>query len=471
MKDQDSDMNFGIQKIRELYNFMESIKDSGTSSKEIQKALTQIQNIEKDLQKIISEKENNEAALREKNDSFKDINDYLKTVTDQLEAARKAALESSKAKSVFLNNISHEMRTPLNAIIGYSRQLRDTSEEKKRLEFIDIIERNGEALLLLINDIIDISRLEVDKVELKYKSIKLSKFIEQLAWVFKVRADEKNISFIADIHEDLPEYVEIDQVRLRQILYNILGNAVKFTEEGYVSFFINGEKDEDDKNCIKLIFEIEDTGIGINKEDLERIFQPFEQQKDQDVNFGGVGLGLTIAKKLIELMDGEIEIVEKKEKGSIFKITLSKIKIGSPPKETKEFIEASKVPIDFKKAKILLVDDDKINKRLMREYLELLNVEILEASNGKECLDILENEIPDIIIMDIRMPVMNGIVATKKIKANKKTSHIPVIILSATAVLDEEDIKEDEYECVISKPVHMFELVTEIKKHLKLKKS
>ena len=460
--------NATVYELSELIHKLNENLSNENEVKNIIKALyDKVDDVDKDYKKLLIEKESNEEALRESNDSMKDINDYLKNITDKLEIAQKEAVESSRAKSVFLNNISHEMRTPMNAILGYTRQLKSTTEEHKKQEFLGIVENNAEALLMLMNDIIDISRLEVDKVKIQNKPVKLSHFVEQLSWVFKVRAGEKNLEFVADMSEDLPAYVEIDQVRMRQVLYNILGNAVKFTQEGCISFFIGGEISEDDSELNNLFFEIEDTGMGINKDDIERIFKPFEQQKDQDETLGGIGLGLSIAQKLTELMGGNIEVIDKKGSGSIFKIILNNVKVAEPPAAK---TESEKDNIDFSKVKIMLVDDDKINKRLMIEYLEMLNVEIIEASNGQECLDILENIMPDIIIMDIRMPVMDGITATKHIKANDKIKHIPVIILSATAVIDDENLKEEDYECVITKPVHMNDLVSEIRKFLKMQK-
>jgi two-component system, NarL family, sensor histidine kinase EvgS len=424
--------------------------------------------IDDEFADIITEKNNNEKALRESADSMKDINDYLKTVTDQLEKAKEQALASSRAKSAFLNNISHEIRTPMNAILGYTRQLRITEDPKKREEFFEIIENNGESLMMLVNDVIDISKLEVNKIKLLDRPLILNTFLEELSWVFKVRAGEKNIDYITNIDENLPRCIEVDKGRLRQVLYNILGNAIKFTDEGFVSLVVYEEGEVNYPGTCNIAFEIEDSGIGVKKEEVERIFEPFEQQTGQDVGYGGSGLGLSISKKIVELMGGAIEWVEKKTKGTIFRVVLNNVKtVSGQQADNIERQLTGQTNVDFGGAKILLVEDDLVNRRLIKEYLETMNVEITEANNGKECMDILQTLKPDVILMDIRMPVMDGMVATRIIKSEDKTKDIPVVILSATAVLGDENIETIDYNSVIIKPVQKEELIGELQKYIK----
>lgn len=469
-----SEKGLSNEKLAELEKLLSglegTIQSQGTINKDISDKLKNIHkvigDIDKDITSIIEDKSQNEKDLRESADSMKDINDYLKNVTDELEKAKEEALSSSKAKSAFLNNISHEIRTPMNAILGYTRQMRITEDETKRKEYFDIIENNGESLMMLINDVIDISKLEVNQINIQNKPVELRPFFEELSWVFKVRAGEKKIDYITQIDENLPKHIEIDKGRLRQVLYNILGNAIKFTKEGFISLVVYEEGEVNYPGTINIAIEIEDSGIGVNKDDIDRIFQPFEQQNNQDVSFGGSGLGLAISKKIIELMGGKIELVEKNTPGSIFRVTLHNIKTARPVNK-EEIIDISlKENLDFKGAKVLLVEDDLVNRRLVKEYLEIMNIDITEANNGQECMDIIQDRKPDLILMDIRMPVMDGMVATRMIKSDPSTKNIPVIILSATAVMGDEDIETIDYDGVIIKPVHKDELIQEISKYL-----
>ncbi|MHB1252625.1 MAG: PAS domain-containing hybrid sensor histidine kinase/response regulator [Candidatus Humimicrobiaceae bacterium] len=390
----------------------------------------------------------------------------LKAAKTEAEKYAKKAEESDEAKSAFLANMSHEIRTPMNAIMGFSEILRVQLKNPEYIKYIDIIMSSSKTLLELINDILDISKIEAGKMEIQLRPTDPSAVFNDISRIFSQKIKEKGLGFIAEIDQKLPAAILLDEVRLRQILFNLVGNAVKFTSEGYIELKVKG-KFYPDKSKIDLIFSVRDTGIGISEENKKEIFNAFQQGKDQDLKkYGGTGLGLTITKKLVELMNGEIILESEVGKGSIFKVIIKEVSTASISSEEKN-IDSDILNIKFNNQKVLVTDDIESNRLLLNKMLSLYNLKTIEASNGKEAINTARRNNPDIIIMDLRMPVMDGYEAIKIIKNDKNLSKIPIIVLTASAMKsDEEEIKQIKCEGYLRKPVNRSKLIIELKKHL-----
>ena len=329
-------------------------------------------------------------------------------------------------------------------------------------------------MLRVINDVLDLSKIESGKVDLNYSPIDLRKIFEEMRMVFSQKMDEKNLDFILEIDPELPEMFLLDEMRLRQVLLNLIGNSVKFTDRGYIRVTVHKIDIKSTHNKLNLIIGIDDTGIGIPKQDRDKIFDAFAQTTGQDQNkYGGTGLGLTIAKKLIHLMNGEISFSSQVDVGTTFLIVLKNLEVitntnffTSPEEDSSKFNDK----ILFQPATILLVDDVALNRELIIQFLKKYpELEILEANNGKDAVDKANQYNPDIILMDIKMPVMNGLEAIQFIKKTKQTSRIPIIALTASAFEQtklEVTAISDGY---LQKPVSRKELVSKLCEFLKNK--
>jgi len=372
--------------------------------------------------------------------------------------AEQEAITANQTKSQFLANMSHEIRTPLNSIIGFSELLKKDLTQKKHKNFLQAIVSSGTTLLVLINDILDLSKIEAEKLDLQYSNVSLRTILQEMRLTFSQRIQAKGLSFHLEIDPDLPDILILDDVRMRQILINLLGNAVKFTKKGSVSVFVRKEF-TDNENKLNLIICIQDTGVGIPEDQQKIIFEAFRQQDGQKLSeYGGTGLGLAITKRLIEMMNGTIHLTSEMNKGSVFKIELLDVAVASANDENIEpasDVEENDIEqIIFEPAKILIVDDILNNLILMESFLEDFHFHVDTAMNGLEAIEKAKAFQPDIIFMDIKMPEMDGFEATQKLKADDMTCNIPVIILSASAMkglsTDLESVKYDDY---LTKPV------------------
>ncbi|MEE8125771.1 MAG: ATP-binding protein, partial [Nitrospirales bacterium] len=353
-----------------------------------------------------------------------------KQAQEELHRAKEVADQANKAKSDFLASMSHELRTPLNGILGYAQILnRDASLTEKQKSGIDIIQRSGDHLLTLINDILDLSKIEAQKLDLQLSEFHLPEFLHQIANIIRVRAEQADLSFVYETVTELPMGVRGDEKRLRQVLLNLLGNAVKFTEKGGVALKVG----YDDTSTIPdlLRFQVEDTGRGIPHDQLEGIFQPFQQVKNQSHYIEGTGLGLAITKKLVTLMGGELGVTSTPDKGSTFWFTVS-----LPAVETSQVtaLPVDKTIIGYKgeRKRILVVDDKPTNRGIVMNLLEPLGFEVQEAANGHEALAKVAEPFPHLIIMDLIMPVMDGIEATRRIRQLPEGKEVPIIASSAS---------------------------------------
>ncbi|MCP4694400.1 MAG: response regulator [Desulfobacterales bacterium] len=386
---------------------------------------------------------------------------------------RKRAEEKAKAanyaKSDFLANMSHELRTPLNAVTGFSELLSFVVTDTKQKGYLEAIKTAGKSLLTLINDILDLSKIEAGRMDIEYAPVNPRMIITEIEQIFKMKTAGKTLGFIVDIAPDIPPALMLDETRLRQILLNLVGNALKFTERGYIKLSAKRIPHKSDSDKIDLVVTVEDTGSGISREDQKRIFDAFKQRSGQDARkYGGAGLGLSICKRLTEMMNGEISVTSEPDQGAVFEILLREVGVS-----LSEVLELEEEPFDiteisFEKGKVLVVDDVHSNRELIRELLTKVNLGVLTAENGQEAIIMAGEYQPDVILMDIRMPVMDGIEATKLLKRYPETKGIPIVALTASArPRDREELMKSGLSGYLTKPVRLPALFGELSKWLK----
>ena len=384
----------------------------------------------------------------------------IKTQELELIKEKERALEAEKAKSLFLANMSHEIRTPMNGIIGMTQLLEDSLTVKEDLEKLDIIQNSSKALLTIINDILDFSKIEAGKLELEYRNFSIKSLVENQVKLFSTLAIEKGIEISSHISRDIPDLINLDEVRVKQVINNLLSNAIKFTKKGVVSINVSNLENN------KLQITVKDSGVGIDKVALEKLFQDFTQADNSTTRrFGGTGLGLSICKKLVESMGGEISVESIVGQGAEFTFTIkykeatqSKIKV--PQKiDSKDIV--------FSDFKILLVEDNLVNQKVASGFLKKLGIVADLAVNGQECLSALENKTYDLVIMDCHMPVMDGYEATKKIIEKYGNNKPKIVALTASTMKEDvEHCFEVGMDDFISKPVTIDTLNKVLQKHL-----
>ncbi len=384
-----------------------------------------------------------------------------------LKKAKEEAESANRAKSEFLANMSHEIRTPLNAVTGFTELLSSLVSDNKQKSYLEAIKTAGKSLLILINDILDLSKIEAGKMEIRLAPVNPQMIFSEIEQIFKTKIVGKNLQFIIDIDKDMPCTLILDETRLRQILLNLVGNAVKFTDKGYIKVSAKNKYKAGDKSRIDLTISVEDTGIGIPEQEQESIFDSFKQQCGQSTRkYEGTGLGLSISKRLTEMMNGLITVRSKVGAGSTFEITLRDIDVLSevPATEDESFNIEN---ISFEKAKILVTDDVESNRNILSELLTRVNLDVLTAENGQEALIMACEYQPDIIFMDIRMPVMDGLEAATKLKDNPKTKDIPVIGITASSSSDEKaEVLGKGLDGYMAKPVNVHALFEELSHYL-----
>lgn len=344
--------------------------------------------------------------------------------------AKDAAEAATKAKSEFLANMSHELRTPMNAIIGFGHLIQQTSLSPRQFDYMTKINSSAQSLLSIMNDILDFSKIEAGKLEIEHTQFSLSDSLQKLSFMITVRSDQKNLEVLYSIAPDVPETLMGDSLRLEQILLNIMGNAVKFTEHGQIILTVSRVEEERSDERVMLRFSVKDTGIGLNAEQMKKLFQPFTQSDSSTVRrYGGTGLGLTICKRLVDMMGGTISVESEPLKGSTFSFTCV---FGLSQKE--EAITSSIIP-DLGGMRILIADDNHDSLSLMKEMLERLSLKVTAVSSGREVMEELMNasssdsEQYSLVMLDWRMPGMDGLETAKKIKESGSLTFIPMIII------------------------------------------
>jgi len=380
--------------------------------------------------------------------------------------AREAADQANKAKSMFLANMSHEIRTPMNAIIGFSDLLYSSIKNEKQRSQIDAIRSSGKNLLRIINDILDLSKIEAGKMIIQNESINIHSIIKEVETIFTHITKEKGIRFIIDEVEEIPSALMLDETRIRQILFNLIGNAFKFTESGEVTLSVMEKIKAKDK--IDLIISVKDTGIGIPLDQQNLIFEAFNQQEGQrTVQYGGTGLGLTITKRLVEMMGGDIKLSSEPGKGSVFTITLPDINVKEDEKEVAEINLSDPSTLFFEKGSVLIADDNQENRKYLVDLLSHFPLKLYEAENGIEAIEKAAQYLPQVILMDFKMPVMSGGEAIEILKKQDATKAIPIIALSASSREIVEEQSGAAFEDFILKPINSSELLEHLKKYLK----
>lgn len=388
--------------------------------------------------------------------------DLHKQTDAELQLARYLAEQANKAKSRYITGISHELRTPLNSILGYAQLLdNDTTIPANRKQSIRVIRRSGEHLLSLIEGTLDIARIESGKLTFDMKPLKFPEFINQIVSMFELQARNKGLDFQFKVIGELPARVRADQKRLTQILINILGNAVKFTKEGSISFKLTYARE------IAHI-EITDTGPGIRRSEYEKIFEPFARgSAANQINIGGTGLGLTISKLLTELMGGELNFKSEVGKGTSFQIRLFLSQIHQESQD-ESVSYANRIAYLGARRKVLVVDNEQVDRELIVNILTPLGFEVAEAATGQECVEIYQTFKPDVILMDLAMPVMDGWEASYIIR-KVHHSDIPIAIVSANAYdKNLENAAGIDASDFIVKPVNVEELLDWLGKHLQI---
>jgi len=377
------------------------------------------------------------------------------------------AQAANRSKSEFLANMSHEIRTPMNAILGFTEILRKEITDSRQKHFLDSIQLSGKTLLRLINDILDLSKIEAGKLEIQQEHIDLSVLASEIRLVFAEQMKAKNLEYSVQYLSQEQLYVFIDDVRLRQILINLIGNAIKFTASGYVKVFIRVAKNTEFDTIATVTIEVHDSGIGIPETKQKDIFEPFTQQDGQTTRkYGGTGLGLTITRKLVELMDGKISLMSTPDHGSMFKIVFPNVKIGTVQQVSEQNLQNIYRAIEFNDPTIMIVDDMMSNREVIKEYLSDCNVSIVECEDGTEALAFTLVEKPDLIFMVLRMAELDGYETTKILKSHENTRPIPIVaITSALMDADEQQFKEIA-DGSLRKPVSRNDILNEMTKFL-----
>jgi signal transduction histidine kinase len=358
-------------------------------------------------------------------------------------AAKEEADKANQAKSEFLANMSHEVRTPLNGILGYAQILQTSKNfNEKERKGLNIIHQCGTHLLTLINDVLDLSKIEARKMELYATSFHFPSFLQGVAEIFSIRAEQKKLSFICQFDSDLPNGVYVDEKRLRQVLINLLGNALKFTNHGAVIFKVkilekSSKSDLDLTRIFKIRFQIEDTGVGISREYLEKIFMPFEQVGDLNNQAQGTGLGLAISQKILALMKGQIQVKSQGGEGSTFWFDLEFPEVLDWNQSARISQRGTITGVEGRKRKILVVDDRWENRSVALHLLQPLGFEVQEAMNGQEGIEKAAEYRPDLIIADLVMPVMDGFELIRRLR-NDPILQDTCIIASSASVFEAE---------------------------------
>ncbi len=390
-----------------------------------------------------------------------------RVMLDNLIIARQKAEEAAQAKQTFMSTMSHEIRTPLNEVIGISNLLMQSNPNDDQLDLIKTLRFSANHLMTLVNDVLDFSKMESGKIVFEQTEFNLADFLDEIKRSYSFRAKEKKLEF--NIHRDpkVPTEVTGDQIRLNQILSNLLSNALKFTQNGSIT--LNVEEIESSPDQSDIQFTVRDTGIGIPKEKHSEIFESFTQAAaDTTRRFGGTGLGLAICKKLIELQGGKISVESTPERGSAFIFNLVfGVPVNQTAKSPKGMQETFKA---LENKKILVAEDNKINFFVANRFLTGWGVKVTHAENGQLALDVLANEDFDLVLMDLHMPILDGIEASRIIRnsENPRIKNIPIIALTAAIMSESHDKIEDlNINDYVLKPFKPQDLYDRILKHIR----
>jgi signal transduction histidine kinase/FixJ family two-component response regulator len=384
-----------------------------------------------------------------------------------LKKAQKAAVAASNAKSAFLANMSHEIRTPLNGILGMAQVLEMGNLEAEQREQVQTILDSGRNLMALLNDVLDLSKIEAGKIAIVTADTDLTHTLRRLHRLWKPKAEEAGLEFYLSLDADLPQVLNFDAVRVRQCVSNLISNAIKFTAKGRVEVFVTAKKRDDGAQMVKI--RVSDTGVGMDEETMSRLFRPFTQADDSTSRkYGGTGLGLSITRSLAELMGGEATVRSEIGRGSEFTFTFLAADAAPQHRVVNEGMtlseDESRNVLKSQSLRLLLVDDHPINRQVASLFLRPFNMRIVEATNGKEALACLERETFDMVLLDVHMPVMDGTETIRAIRnGGQSFANIPVLALTADAMTgDKERYLAMGMDGYLSKPIAERDLITEI---------
>jgi ligand-binding sensor domain-containing protein/CheY-like chemotaxis protein len=393
----------------------------------------------------------------------------LKARAEKFRSLAEIAEKANKAKSEFLANMSHEIRTPMNAIMGFSEILENEITDSQHKKYLKAISSSGKILLDLINDILDLSRIEAGKMKLQYEPVNPRSILNEIKNIFATKLKEKAMDLQLEVDPGLPEALLLDSLRIRQILFNLVGNAVKFTDIGFIKLSVRntsytpGKKPGTYGDKVDIVFSVQDSGTGIPAYQLESIFKAFESDRERSEKHGGTGLGLPITRRLVEMMGGEISVQSEVGKGSTFRVTFKNIAVSSVLKETEPRKRLDADAIRLGKATILVVDDKSLNRRLLVRFLVRQDVNIIEAGNGQQALELARQHRPDLVLMDVKMPVMDGYEAAKILKTDERLKSIPIIFITAYGMEEQQSKMEKAgADGQLTKPVSKLEFMAQL---------
>jgi len=389
------------------------------------------------------------------------LNDQLKALSRDLASAKRTAAMASSAKTSFLANMSHEIRTPMNGVLASSELLMDTNLDEEQSELTGLICRSSNSLITILNDILDLSKIEAGKLEFESIPYNLIEVVNDACELNAAKAAKKCVKIQLDVEEGVPHIVKGDPTRYRQVLMNLVGNAIKFTQQGEVSITVGFDKI--DNRRYNIIVEISDTGIGIPKDRIDRIFENYAQASDGTTReYGGTGLGLTISKNLIDLMKGMIEVESEEGKGASFTITVPMERVT--PRELAGFKDDDAPQTRHYGKKVLVAEDDVINQRVIKKMLAKVGVDADIVYDGGAAIQAANNRKYDLIMMDIGMPVLDGLNASKLILSGSGLNQgTPILALTGSVMKEEKDeFLNAGMHGVMSKPIRLSELIKEL---------